>query len=137
MTRHQMRLDLPRAVRTLQQNKAAKALVGAETCRPHRSRGLMTAIAAQNHSRSTADPSNGSPAAARHLRQAARTLPRNKIASLRARERQDATRAIEVMGATPEPLQRARTARGLRSAMNGMAGQGRAEGSLFPSKTDH
>ena len=53
----------------------------------------MSAISAQSHSRSTDDPSTGAPVA-RHLSQAAGTLPRKKIASLHARERQGATRRV-------------------------------------------
>jgi len=52
----------------------------------------MSAIAAQRHSRSSAIPSSATGSA---FSQAAGALPRKKIPSLRARERQGATRAIE------------------------------------------
>ena len=101
----------------------------------------MTAISAQTHNRCTADPSNGSPVAAPRLRQAARTLPRKQIASLRARERQDATQAIEDMGRHPRTA--TRRLRSAIRAMNGrlgrlvMGGRSAPKGDVIPSKTDH
>jgi hypothetical protein len=103
----------------------------------------MSAISAQSHSRSTSDPSSGSAVAAWHMSPASRVLHSKKIASLHARERQGATRAIEVMGGPQEPLQRARDRRGLRSAMNSRPcrpvknGAEVTKGDLTPSRIDY
>ena len=65
----------------------------------------MSAISAQNHSRSIADPSGSSVVAARHFGQASAPRRHKKIACLRTRQSQGVTRGMKASDRHPGTLE--------------------------------